>query len=394
MMRRPLRASLALALLAVSASPLFAQLSIDTTVEIPAARTAAIGGVHVALADDLSSLFSNPAGFVQAGPEMRLAELTVGLSGPVFRLADFILQAVGSGNPAALISSGAAQDLFQNLYTSGSLNGPLAIGYVGNGLGFGIFNTSRVTFTTVNALLPVSAEVKEDLLFAAGFAFSIPLPEAARSTLDIGLMIKSFVEGGVELSESLLDLYSVIASANPGVLINQPFSLGLGAGLDAGIRYSWNGLISVGLVGRNIPTFTARNTYSSIVSLGQSAPVTGFGYVPVDLSAGLMFTPGLGFLDRYITHLKIFLDYSDILDFWLHPDTAANWVLHVGLGTELTILEILSLRGGFADGYFSAGLGMDLSFFRLDVAMFGQELSLEPGLRPAFNVLFGIAFKI
>jgi hypothetical protein len=207
-------------------------------------------------------------------------------------------------------------------------------------------------------------------------------------------MIKSFVEGGVELSESLLDLYSVIASANPGVLINQPFSLGLGAGLDAGIRYSWNGLISVGLVGRNIPTFTARNTYSSIVSLGQSAPVTGFGYVPVDLSAGLMFTPGLGFLDRYITHLKIFLDYSDILDFWLHPDTAANWVLHVGLGTELTILEILSLRGGFADGYFSAGLGMDLSFFRLDVAMFGQELSLEPGLRPAFNVLFGIAFKI
>jgi hypothetical protein len=362
---------------------------------VPAARTAAIGGTHVALADDLSSLFSNPAGFVQAGPEMRLAELTVGLSGPVFRLADFILQIAAGSDPLALISSSSGQSLFKSLYASGALNGPIAIGYVGNGLGFGIFNTSGITLTTVGTIPTVSAEVKEDLLFAGGFAFSIPLPEAARSTLDIGIMIKSFVEGNVGFSKSILELFSLVGSPDPSVLIDQPFSLDLGAGLDAGIRYSWNKLISVGLVGRNIPTFTVRNSYASILSfVGQAAPATTFGYVPVDLSAGLMFTPGLGFLDRYITNLKIFLDYSDILDFWLHPDTAANWVLHLGFGTELTVLEILSLRGGFSDGYFSAGLGMDLSFFRLDVAMFGQELSAEPGLRPVFNVLVGVAFKI
>ncbi len=394
-MRKSSAIFLALVLLAASAGPLSAQLAIDTAVTLPAARTAAIGGVHVALADDLTSLFSNPAGFTSVVPELRLAELTVGLAGPVFSLADFILQVAGGADPAALASSSSVQSLFGSLYASGSLNGPLAIGYVGNGLGLGVFNTSRLTVTSVGILGTAGVEMKEDLLFAGGYAFSIPLPKASQSTLAIGFMIKSFVEGGIGFSESTLGVISLLSSPDPAVLLAQPFSVELGAGLDAGIRYSWADVISVGIVGRNIPTFTVRNSYSSFNSfLGQASPVTSLGYVPVDLAAGVMLSPRLGLLDRYITHLKILLDYGDILDFWLHPDTADNWILHVGVGVELTILEILSFRGGFSQGYFSAGLGLDLAFCRLDVAMFGQELSAEPGLRPTFNILLGLAFKL
>jgi hypothetical protein len=386
--------TLAAALLGLAAVPASADLLLTQAPELPGTRAASLGGTHVALGDDLSSLFSNPAGFAHAGPQMSLAELTVGLGGPVFSLADFVLQIMGGADPLTLLTSQAGQDLFRSLYASAGLNGPIAFGYVGNGLGFGFFNTTGVTFTTVGTLPTVSAEVKEDILFLGGYSFTVPLPPQARSTLDIGLMLKTYVEGKVSFSQSILSLLALLASPDFGFLLSQPFSLVVGAGLDAGVLYSWNNLISVGIVGRNIPTFTLTSAYPSVLSFSGTTPVQSLGYAPVDLAAGLMFTPSLGYLDRYITHLKIFLDYGDILDFWLHPATAKNWILHFGVGTELSVLEVLSLRVGFGDGYFSTGVGLNLSFCQLNVAMFGQELSGQPGLRPVFNMLVGLEFRI
>jgi hypothetical protein len=165
--------------------------------------------------------------------------------------------------------------------------------------------------------------------------------------------------------------------------------------LDLGIRYSLWDVITIGIVGRNLPTFTMRNSYGSLNSfISGGVPTSEYGYVPMDLSAGLMFSPGLGFLDRVISRFKLFAEYGDILDFVTHPATARNPFLHIGLGTELTLLEILAFRGGFYDGYFSAGLGLDLSFMRLDLSMFGRELSGEPGLRPVFNVILGALFRL
>jgi hypothetical protein len=92
--------------------------------------------------------------------------------------------------------------------------------------------------------------------------------------------------------------------------------------------------------------------------------------------------------------LKFFVDYSDILDFLTHPDTSRNPFLHIGAGAELTLLEILALRGGFYDGYFSAGFGLDLTFVRIDLSLFGRELSAEPGMRPVYNVMLGVLFRI
>ena len=63
-------------------------------------------------------------------------------------------------------------------------------------------------------------------------------------------------------------------------------------------------------------------------------------------------------------------------------------------GGELVLLDVLSVRGGFAQGLFSAGLGLELSRFALDLAVFGAELSPEPGLRPVFNVVLGVRFTL
>ena len=68
-------------------------------------------------------------------------------------------------------------------------------------------------------------------------------------------------------------------------------------------------------------------------------------------------------------------------------------MLHIGFGAEVMLLDVLAVRAGFGDGYFSAGLGFNLTAFRLDLAMFGRELSGEPGLRPSYNLIMSTSFR-
>jgi hypothetical protein len=364
-------------------------------IDLLSARTAAFGGGHAALADGLSCLFTNPAGFRASKPELSLAEITANLTGPVFSMADIMVQAAGGTDTVALLTSESVQSLLKKLYASASLLGPIVFGYVGDGLGFGFFNTSSVTFTSTGTVPRIAASAQEDVVFAGGYAFRIPLPPELLSKFDVGIMLKAFLRGNVTVDKSMLDLISIFSSISPELLLDQPFVLGVGVGADVGLLWNWNDLLSLGVVGRDVYTPILYNDYGTVQSfLDAAVPTTTFGLVPFDLTAGILFTPKLGFLERYLTGIKVALDYEDILDFLTHPATSENPVLHFGIGVELTLLEVLSLRGGFHDGYFSAGFGVDFTVVRLNAAMFGTELSSEPGLRPAYNLMIGLEFRL
>ncbi len=372
-----------------------AQLVIEELPPMQSGRISAIGGPHVAAGDDLTTLFLNPAGFRSADPELSLAEITISAAGPIFTIGNLIQSVLSGADIATLMSTPWVLDLITGLHAGTVLNGPISFGYVGNGLGFGIFNTTGLTFDTVGTIPTVSTVMSENLTFLGGYAFRVPIPEEAGMKLDLGLMLKAFVQGEVNFSASILSLLGLLGDPSIDTILSQPFDLVVGAGLDVGIRYSIADVITFGIVGRNLPTFTMRSPYASVNSFmagGTAVPVTG--YVPIDLSGGIMFSPSLGFFDRFISGVKIFLDYSDILDFVTHPDTARNPFLHIGAGAEITLLEIMALRGGFYDGYFSAGFGLDLSIVRIDLSMFGRELSGEPGVLPSYNVLLGLLFRI
>jgi hypothetical protein len=360
----------------------------------PSARMDALGGSHVAVADDVSTLLVNPAGFQAAGPQFTFAELTANLTGPIFSITDLVIRIVNGASPTTLLLDPAVQGLLTSLYTSMTLNGPLAFGYVGDGLGFGFFNSTGVTFSTVGTVPTITAGFGEDLQFVAGYAFRIPLPAVMKSTLDFGLSIRALANGSVELKESIVSFFTFLSAPNPGILMNQPFDLDVGFGVDAGVRYSWNDLISAGIVCRNLYAPVMRNGYTTLTAFtAGGTPEVSYGTMPLDLSAGLLVTPWLGVLEDYISGLRIMLDYRDILDFLTHAATATNPVLHVGLGIEAALLKVLSIRGGFGQGYFSAGLGIDLTAFKFNVTMYGSELSGEPGLRPAYNLLASLEFR-
>ena len=87
------------------------------------------------------------------------------------------------------------------------------------------------------------------------------------------------------------------------------------------------------------------------------------------------------------------VDYHDMFDFLIYPPASTHPLLHIGVGCELQLLEIVYLRAGFYQCLPSAGLGIDLSLFTLNMAIFGRELSREPGGYPIYGYMIGLEFR-
>lgn len=363
-------------------------------VRLTSPRTSAIGGVHAALADDYTTLFSNPGGLNATPPELRVAELTLGLHGPIFSISSLVFEGI-SGDITELLTSPETASLLSTLYASTEVVGPISFGYVGEGLGFGVTAATDLVATS-GVSSGVSISLRERLLLSGGFALPIPLPESWNSTLDAGVLLKGFVAGKGGFQSSLLGLQDVLNDFGPDLFLEQPFDITTGIGVDLGLRYSYGERIAAGLSVANLIAPTVTNRYATLNEfLDNNQPTNRTdGRVPQDLSVGFLYRPPLGFLSRYISDMTLLLDYRDMLDFWVAPSTAENPLLKIGLGTEIQMLEVLAIRAGLAEGLLTAGIGIDFDFMDFDVAVYGSELSIEPGLKPLYNVVVGFTFNL
>jgi len=360
----------------------------EPSLEIFSARMAALGGYHAALADDVSVLFSNPAGYRVPEPELSVAELTLNLTGPIFDMANLFLEG------GDLLNNPDTYEVFDSLHSGIGLVGPLAVAFVGDGVGFGIYNQ---TSTIIRS--PTSTEfettVREELLLTGGYSFRVPAFEGTMHNLDLGLSMKGFLRGEGGFTYSLLLINDFLDSLGPDLLLNEPYANITGIGFDLGLLYSYGDALSVGLVGQDVFSPTLRSSYTSMQDYldGNDAMDKENGVLPFQLHAGLRYSPSMGLFSRYFSDVDLYFDYRDMLDFLFFPELATNPVLHLGFGAEFRMLEILSLRTGLYQGLLAAGLGVDLNFATLNMAMYGTEQSLEPGMQPVYNVIIGLEFR-
>lgn len=363
-------------------------------IRIPSARISAIGGRHAALTDDFSTIFSNPAGFQSAESELSVAELTFGLSGPIFDIAGVVVEGAAGGDVAGLLTSPNVQELMSGLYASMNLLGPISFGYVGKGLGFGMFSSSNVTFANSKPLT-ITSNISERLTLAGGYSFRIPFAEGSKHSLDIGVLLKGMLEGQVVIEKSFLEFPELFSSLSLDTITGEPFYFISSIGFDLGVKYSWNDTLHAGITGIDVFSPSLIQSYSKISAFldGSEEPSSSNDLYPIKINAGIMYTPNLGKLHKYISDLKLMLDYDDIFDFLLHPNSSRHPILHIGAGVEVELLQILSIRMGMYEGLFTAGVGLDLKIFTLNAAMFGTELSSEPGMRPVYNILIGLEFR-
>ncbi len=360
----------------LSAADIFEQ---PITIISPAAS--ALGGPHTTMNSGFSSLMNNPAGFYTTKPEFSIAEITMGLKGPVFDIANLLI----TNDMAAL------PGLLQGIYAGMDLLGPISFGYVGEGLGFGIYSNSYSTISS-SGPLTVKADMGSELVLAGGYAMRIPLPLPEVNQLDAGMLLKGTFKGGVAFEESALNVMNIGLST----LMTAPFTFITGIGVDLGFRYTYKKMLTFGLVGRDVYSPSLHNVYTNIndFSAGATPTQSLYGIVPFSLDLGFMYSPDLESKNIFISDLNIYLDYYDILDFWLYPELTINPLLHIGFGTQISMLSILDIRAGFYQGLLSAGLGLDLYYFKMNLAMFGTERSTEPGLQPVYNIQLGFEFRI
>ncbi len=344
------------------------------------AHEAALGGTHVAEAEGVSTLVSNPAGFRSVDPELSIATVTVS----IYDAAPSMLDQIVTSQPD--ITPGIQRSTV-------NLLGPLGIAYVGNGLGFGLFNSSNARTWTWGAYPAGRAVLMENLVLIAGYAFRIPLPDAWASTLDVGLSFPVFLAAR---SDAAVDIRGVFSGALAplDVVMSQPFSLSSGIGIEAGILYSWSDTFFAGLAFRDL-AMTTWESFPSLASyLAGTTTVARNVPLPLDVSFGVRWTPRIKNLFRSVDGLSIMADYGDIFDWLIYPPGATNPLLHIGLGAELTLLQIVKLRLGFYQLLPSGGIALDLSFITIEAAVFGRELSAQPWGYPVYGYMASVRVRL
>jgi len=347
---------------------------------IPSARANAMGGVHAAVAGDFQAIFANPAGFVGAEPELSVAALSVGVYGPVFDMIDSVQTYLDTEK---LDFSGLIGP--HGLRTGVDVSGPLSFGYVGEGIGFGVFNRTYVSAAARG--LTLDARASEDLLLAGGYAFRFS-PWGGH-IVDAGFLAKGFLRGTLPIESSILTVTDI---GDP--VSEKPFDSIAGVGLDLGLRYDFSRLFAAALVCRDIYSPAVVTTYSSAEAFIEGSdedPSSRYGQVRPRLDVGVSYSPRIVLFERYISGLVLALDYHDILD--LYELIPRNPILNIGLGAELQLLDVLSLRAGIADALPSAGFGLDMRFVRLDFTMRGREFGYDPGYMPVFAMDLDLLFR-
>jgi hypothetical protein len=368
--------------LAVVAIPAFAATNTIDPLDFSTPRERAMGGRHVALADDSSVLLTNPAGLADTPKSFTVADLGIRMIGPVFDIADLV--AGGDLSTSTLTDFLAKNDY--KLYAGFDLSGPLALGYTGGGMGFGLFNKTKLIVNVASASA-INVTTGEDALLSGGYARRFDLGKGHE--LDAGFAAKGFVRGQILSSMGIIE--AVDLASNPTDVLNDPFTLTTGVGLDVGLRWAWKQL-AAGLVCRDLFSPAIATKYQSASDFFNSASGDStYVALPRSLDVGVAWTPEIGRLGQVMDSLVLALDYKDILDlFALAP---RNPILNASIGAEARVLNIVTLRTGIADALLSAGAGINLHAFTMNLSVFGTELGLEPGERPCYNLLLDFNFK-
>ena len=357
---------------------------------MPSSRASGFGGIHVAMGDDFSSIFSNPASFAGIKKQLSVAEITVGVYGPVFELLD---TAVAEGGDVTQVINS------ENFTAGFDIGGPISVGLVNNGFGVGFFNRSVLDIKTVAAssfipgFVPVPGVIDdfyimipkawEEILFVGGYSFRVL--DRRNFSFDIGILGKAFYRTMLDLQANADDLYALVGDA-----FDMPLQTHFGVGLDLGLRFCIADFLSLGLVYYDVYSPALVTEYASFSDYGGSG-TQSYAVVQPRLALGVLYRFKNNFLERYISDIVLMADYRDFFDLFKNQDR--NGLLNLTLGIEITMLKILKLRAGMSEILPSGGFGIDMTFLTMDVAVRGKQMGNKPGEKTVFAFDFGLLFR-
>ncbi|MDR0663199.1 MAG: hypothetical protein LBF80_03860 [Spirochaetaceae bacterium] len=349
--------------------------------DFPFARNTALGGGHVGLDGDFSSLFTNPAVLAGVNPQISISEFVIAAVDveALFRMAT-------ADNTLSELSS-ILVNRFYRFNTSLDVGGPIAFGMVGDNYGWGVFNVTRFDMTWErDQLYSVSRTLTEEFIFAG--AYGLRLYDGPSARFDMGLMVKLLVRLGYASPPIYIHQLNYIIQD----MVESPFETQLGAGADIGLRWTVFDSMSFAAVIYD-PFSPVWVTQYSKAEKVASQEMTVQGTVPITprASIGISWNMASPFWHRYFSGITFSLDYLGLLDNF--SETSRSPLLNLSVGLEVRMLEVFTLRAGIRDLLPSGGVGLNYSFMNVDVAVYGRELGSEPYEYAIWGVTLDFSFR-
>jgi hypothetical protein len=383
--------------LALASLPLSA---LDLEGEIPAmlprtARTMALGGTFVSVTKGFESLFANPAGYAEP-----LGEFTILKANPWIYVKPSVGSLAEAGRfSSALFSADAASaaGAADALMAGNGLGegASLALGWVGQNLGIGAYLTQDCYMAGASF-----REARGNMDMNAGLVVGLALPlKLLGLDLRLGGDIRPTYTLHGTVSPEVIDAYLSSGGDFQALLEAIPAYSGLSLAVDLGLSLR-KGPFSAGLAVRNIAqgfgyVECGVGRFAEVLLSGNLPSPSGFAAVPglwslpnIFIGASYNFAPpGISWLQEAVLYAEV----QDPIRVALTGGSPLN-VFH--LGSEIRLLSVLALRVGVNRGYFSAGFGLDLTAFKLDAAVFTEELGKNPGDDPRTGISLEASVKV
>ncbi len=360
-------------------------------------RSTGMGGGFVADTSDYFTLMRNPAGLAFAGRHNLVGVTNINVGGP-FEDAIAIAQNPDMLSDQTAIINTAKGLLSQNKLNLGfSLGGPIAIGGTyKNGFGWGLADQVVVNVSAPSTIVKANVELDGDFVLGYGHAFDL----GALGKLAAGVSTDIYAQVPyMNVNANLLNVLTAtdMMSALTGLM---QFKTSMGANINAGIQWRFLDFLNVAAV------------YNSMLSIVNNSPLQ-LDLENLDPSALLSFnstrfqtTGAAGTVDvgvgidiptkwslGLISDWGAYADIKDLFGCMANNPLERNPILNMNVGTEITLLNFISLRGGISDTYLHAGAGIRLLGLHLDAAIYGKELGTEPGSAPQLNAAISIGIR-
>ncbi|NBX93558.1 MAG: hypothetical protein EBQ85_10050 [Proteobacteria bacterium] len=353
-------------------------------------RSLGMGGAFMGMSDDEYALFYNPAGLSlrQDSFELMVRTNAHASSSTISALETF--KNLSGSNVKSLVDT-LNEYQGKPLYADVGLlpyflmkNWALGVLIADTKMDFHVIrglptDLAGLAATDPNAQI-ADLTVISDSGLVLGYAQSLIDPN-----LHVGLNLKGLLRAGGRRG------FTASEYITPGQKLNiDPKTIGgsgLGIDLDAGLTYEMDSL-PFGVVSRASLVFS--NLLASDFSTSRQGGVPPRLTRTANLGWYTAFE-GWGFVDNF----HVLADITDIsLGGETNPELGARggaFFKKVHVGLEMPIGR-LSLRTGLNQGYVTAGIGLNLSFLKLDLATYGEETAEDPtqqSRRYALTLAFG-----
>lgn len=307
------------------------------------ARALGMGNAYTSIVNNGDAIFYNPAGLARmSGFNWTIMDPAVGTNA-IDSYQDYLDIAEDSSDIESIVNDLYGQQV--NLYSGGK--SLLSFG----SFAFGVYGLVDANFFVNNPVYPnIESEYRLDYGFVLGGGFEL-VPEL----FHIGLQARRVGRQGGQVPIGV----STIATLDSETIQNELNRSGIGYAFDWGATLTFPGGLKPTL------SFTWRD-------MGNTSFEPSSGAVaPASVQQEQII--GLGLI-----YESLVMDIKPAIDFRYLNDSDMQLGKKLNMGIEFS-WPIIDVRGGFHQGYYTAGASFDLWMMRVDAATYGVELGAYPG---------------